>query len=46
MVYKAYMNLELYYILLAGHMVPSDNGEMALEMVERIINQDNRISVL
>ena len=44
--YKAYRNLELYYILLAGHMVPSDNGEMALEMVERIINQDNSKSVL
>ena len=39
--YKAYRNLELYYIMKAGHMVPSDNGEMALEMVERVINQDN-----
>ena len=38
--YKAYRNLELYYILKAGHMVPSDNGEMALEMVKRIIDQD------
>lgn len=35
--YKAYRNLELYYIMKAGHMVPSDNGEMALEMVKRII---------
>ena len=35
--YKAYKNLELYYIMKAGHMVPSDNGEMALEMVKRII---------
>ena len=35
--YKAHKNLELYYIMKAGHMVPSDNGEMALEMVKRII---------
>lgn len=38
--YKAYRNLELYYIMKAGHMVPTDNGEMALEMVKRIIDQD------
>ena len=38
--YKAYRNLELYYIMKAGHMVPADNGEMALEMVKRITNQD------
>lgn len=42
--YKAYKNLELYYIMKAGHMVPSDNGEMALEMVKRVINQDERES--
>ncbi|XP_068708959.1 retinoid-inducible serine carboxypeptidase-like [Montipora capricornis] len=36
--YKAYKNLELYYIMKAGHMVPTDNGEMALEMVKRIID--------
>lgn len=35
--YKAYKNLELYYIMKAGHMVPSDNGEMALEMVKQVI---------
>ena len=35
--YKADKNLELYYIMKAGHMVPSDNGEMALYMVKRII---------
>ena len=38
--YKAFRNLELYYIMKAGHMVPADNGEMALEMVKRITNQD------
>ena len=42
--YKAYKNLELYYIMKAGHMVPSDNGEMALEMVKRVINQDEKES--
>ena len=41
--YKAYKNLELYYILKAGHMVPADNGEMALEMVKRIINQESDV---
>jgi serine carboxypeptidase 1 len=34
---KKYSTLELYYILKAGHMVPSDAGEMALEMVKRVI---------
>lgn len=34
---KRYGSLELYYILKAGHMVPADAGEMALEMVSRVI---------
>ena len=34
---KAHDNLEMYYIMKAGHMVPTDAGEMALEMVERVI---------
>ena len=34
---KAHDNLEMYYIMKAGHMVPADAGEMALEMVERVI---------
>ncbi|EDO31722.1 predicted protein, partial [Nematostella vectensis] len=34
---KKYGNLSLYYIMKAGHMVPSDAGEMALEMVKDII---------
>ena len=37
--YKGFKNLELYYILKAGHMVPTDNGEMALEMVKRVIGE-------
>ena len=35
---KSYKNLELYYIMKAGHMVPLDNGEMAQEMVRRILS--------
>ena len=33
---KAYRNLHMYYILKAGHMVPADAGEMALEIVDHI----------
>lgn len=35
--YKVYMNLEFYYIMKVGYMVFSDNGEMVLEMVKRVI---------
>jgi len=35
---KTYENFSLYYIMNAGHMVPSDNGPMALQMVDEIIN--------
>ena len=34
---KSYQNVEFYYILKAGHMVPVDAPEMALEMLKRII---------
>lgn len=34
---KSYQNVEFYYILKAGHMVPTDAPEMALEMLKRII---------
>ncbi|KAK3723791.1 hypothetical protein QZH41_007101 [Actinostola sp. cb2023] len=34
---KRYGALELYYILKAGHMVPRDAGEMALEMVKQVV---------
>lgn len=34
---KAYKNFELYYILSAGHMVPIDAPEMALEMLRNIL---------
>ena len=36
---KAYRNLHMYYILKAGHMVPADAGEMALEMVKLVTEQ-------
>ena len=35
---KEYSHLKLYYIMKAGHMVPSDAGEMALEMLGQVIN--------
>ena len=37
--YKAYQNFEFYWILMAGHMVPIDQPEMARDMVRRIINK-------
>lgn len=36
---KAFRNVELYYILNAGHMVPIDAPEMALEMLRNILKQ-------
>jgi serine carboxypeptidase 1 len=33
---KNYKNLSLWFIMMAGHMVPSDNGPMALKMVQMI----------
>ncbi|RDD47920.1 Retinoid-inducible serine carboxypeptidase [Trichoplax sp. H2] len=35
--YKSYKNLSFYWIMKAGHMVPADNGPVALEMLERVI---------
>jgi len=35
---KSYENFSLYYIMNAGHMVPSDNPDMALQMVDMVIN--------
>ncbi|KAL8618784.1 hypothetical protein ACOMHN_000212 [Nucella lapillus] len=36
---KAAKNLEFYYILAAGHMVPLDNGPAALMMLKNIIGE-------
>lgn len=38
--YKAYKNLEFYYIMKVGYMVLLDNGEMVLEMVKRVIDEE------
>lgn len=35
---KNYKNFELYYILNAGHMVPIDAPQMALEMLRNVLN--------
>ncbi|CAG2243261.1 SCPEP1 [Mytilus edulis] len=37
--YKSVKNFSVYWILDAGHMVPMDNGNAALEMVKRIISK-------
>ena len=34
---KEYNNLKMFYIMKAGHMVPADQGEMALQMVAQVI---------
>lgn len=36
---KEYKNLKMYYIMKAGHMVPADQGEMALQMVIQVIGK-------
>lgn len=35
--YKWYKNLSIFYVMNAGHMVPSDTPEMALAMLEMIV---------
>ncbi|KAM6163624.1 retinoid-inducible serine carboxypeptidase [Rhynchocyon petersi] len=37
---KSYENLTFYWILRAGHMVPSDQGEMALKMMRMVTQQE------
>ncbi|XP_048820877.1 retinoid-inducible serine carboxypeptidase [Lagopus muta] len=37
--YKAHENFAFFWILKAGHMVPSDQGEMALKMVRMVTQQ-------
>eukprot|EP00873_Tetraselmis_striata_P026182 jgi/Tetstr1/446446/TSEL_033988.t1 len=36
--YKSYQNLAIFYIMNAGHMVPSDTPEMALSMLDMILS--------
>ncbi|XP_072502878.1 retinoid-inducible serine carboxypeptidase [Notamacropus eugenii] len=38
--YKSHKNLAFYWILKAGHMVPSDQGEMALKMMRMVTGQE------
>ncbi|XP_039097098.1 retinoid-inducible serine carboxypeptidase isoform X2 [Hyaena hyaena] len=37
---KSYKNLSFYWILRAGHMVPSDQGDMALKMMRMVTQQE------
>uniref|UniRef100_A0A8D1B988 Carboxypeptidase n=1 Tax=Sus scrofa TaxID=9823 RepID=A0A8D1B988_PIG len=37
---KSYKNLAFYWILRAGHMVPSDQGDMALKMLRLVTQQE------
>ncbi|XP_070339051.1 retinoid-inducible serine carboxypeptidase [Equus asinus] len=37
---KSYKNLSFYWILRAGHMVPSDQGDMALKMMRLVTQQE------
>uniref|UniRef100_A0A4W6F317 Carboxypeptidase n=1 Tax=Lates calcarifer TaxID=8187 RepID=A0A4W6F317_LATCA len=37
--YKTYKNFAFYWILRAGHMIPSDQGAMALQMMKMITQQ-------
>uniref|UniRef100_A0A8C4SVM5 Carboxypeptidase n=1 Tax=Erpetoichthys calabaricus TaxID=27687 RepID=A0A8C4SVM5_ERPCA len=38
--FKAYQNFAFYWILKAGHMIPADQGEMALKMLRMVTNQE------
>uniref|UniRef100_A0A4W5QEC5 Carboxypeptidase n=1 Tax=Hucho hucho TaxID=62062 RepID=A0A4W5QEC5_9TELE len=38
--YKTYKNFSFYWILKAGHMIPSDQGPMALQMLKMITQQN------
>ncbi|KAM9780660.1 retinoid-inducible serine carboxypeptidase [Neosynchiropus ocellatus] len=38
--YKLYKNFAFYWILKAGHMIPSDQGPMALQMLRMITQQE------
>lgn len=38
--YKTYKNFAFYWILKAGHMIPSDQGPMALKMLRMVTQRD------
>ncbi|XP_066470998.1 retinoid-inducible serine carboxypeptidase [Tiliqua scincoides] len=39
--HKSYDNLAFFWILKAGHMVPADQGDMALKMVRMVTHQEH-----
>ncbi|XP_043861443.1 retinoid-inducible serine carboxypeptidase [Dromiciops gliroides] len=39
--FKSHKNLAFFWILKAGHMVPSDQGEMALKMMRMVTGQES-----
>ncbi|XP_061471320.1 retinoid-inducible serine carboxypeptidase [Rhineura floridana] len=39
--HKSYDNLDFFWILKAGHMVPADQGDMALKMVRMVTHQSH-----
>ncbi|XP_042303508.1 retinoid-inducible serine carboxypeptidase [Sceloporus undulatus] len=39
--HKSYDNLDFFWILKAGHMVPADQGDMALKMVRIVTHQNH-----
>ncbi|KAM4692445.1 retinoid-inducible serine carboxypeptidase isoform 2-T2 [Rhinophrynus dorsalis] len=40
--YKSYENFSFYWILKAGHMVPSDQGEITLKMLQMITSEERQ----
>ena len=38
--YRTYKNLSFYWIMNAGHMVPSDAGNTALQMLSRVLERN------
>ncbi|GAA6103379.1 retinoid-inducible serine carboxypeptidase [Tachysurus ichikawai] len=38
--YKTYKNFAFYWILKAGHMIPSDQGSMAMRMLKMVMQQE------
>ncbi|XP_067914722.1 retinoid-inducible serine carboxypeptidase [Heterodontus francisci] len=38
--YKQYQNFAFYWVLKAGHMIPSDQGEMAMKLLRMVTGQE------
>ncbi|XP_053151475.1 retinoid-inducible serine carboxypeptidase isoform X2 [Hemicordylus capensis] len=39
--HKSYDNLDFFWILMAGHMIPADQGDMALKMMKMVTHQSH-----